>query len=65
MKCMYVTSGLVRRWRETERFYGYPCSFRFDCTPIDDGVTAVQWAEGLVSIYTVIEVDTMFRRTLG
>ena len=65
MKYTYVASGLVCGWRETERFYGYSCSFRIDCTPIDDGVAAMQRAEGLVSIHTVIEVDTMFRRSLS
>jgi len=62
---MYVASGLVCRWGKTERFYGYPCSFRIDCALVDDGMAAVQRAERLVSIHTVIEVDTMFRRSLG
>ena len=62
---MYVGSSRVCGWRKTKRFYGYLCSFRIDCTLIDDGVATVQRAEGLVSIYTVIEVDTMVRRTLG
>ena len=62
---MYVASGLVCGWRETERFYGYPCSFRTNCTLVDNGVAALQRAEGFVSIHMVIEVDTMFRRSLG